>query len=77
MKASHLINIIQSNYTADEEIIVMWWDKSAFDFPDDYEIVLTADGWTKTCKEFDQWEDAGNDISQWISDAVIENSECN
>ena len=36
---------------------------------------LTDEAWTEICKEFDEWDDAGNDVSEWIADAVVEKSE--
>jgi hypothetical protein len=77
MKVSELIKVLQENNKPDDEILVLWWEKSTFDFPEDYEIKLTDEGWLKTSQEFDSWGEAGSSISDWIADAVIENSETN
>ena len=46
-------------------------------YPTDDEHTLTDGAWAEICKEFDEWDDAGNDVSEWIADAVIEKAEIN
>jgi hypothetical protein len=77
MKVSELIKVLQENNKPDDEILVIWWEKNSFDFPEDYELKLTDKGWMKISKEFDEWDEAGSSISDWIADAVIENAETN
>lgn len=69
MKVKHLIHTLQEGYEPDAEIIVLWWDKP------DYEDRLTDESWSKICTEFDEWEEAGADISEWVADAIIEHSQ--
>jgi len=58
-------------------IIALWWEKPSFDYDPEDEVQLTDSAWQEICREFNEWEDAGNDISEWIADAVIEKSEEN
>jgi hypothetical protein len=73
MKVSKVIEALQQ-LSQDDEILVLWWEKNAFDFPEDYEIKLTDDGWLKVVKDFDEWGNAGSDIDDWIAEATIEHS---
>jgi hypothetical protein len=75
MKVSRLIELLQEQNKPDEEIVVLWWEKNHFDFPEDYELKLTDEAWLKVSTEFDLWDNAGAEIGEWISDAVIEYSE--
>jgi len=75
MKVSELIKVLQEQNKPDDEILVIWWEKNSFDFPEDYEIKLTDDGWLKVVKEFNEWGNAGSDIDDWIANAVIEHAE--
>jgi len=61
----------------DDDIIALWWEKPSFDYDPEDEVQLTDSAWQEICREFNEWEDAGNDISEWIADAVIEKSEEN
>lgn len=72
MKVSSLIKILQSNYVQDEEIIVLWWDR--FLVRNNDETSLTKEAWSKICTEFDQWENAGRDINEWVAEAILEYS---
>jgi len=73
MKVSLLIDLIKHN--PDDDIMVLWWEKESFDYLPDEEVTLTKEAWLEICNEFDQWNDAGNDVSEWIADAVIEKAE--
>lgn len=55
----------------DTEICALWWERETFDDPND---PITDECWTKVGKEFDNWDDAGANITDWIADAVIDNS---
>ena len=76
MKVSELLTQLQALDPSDD-ICVLYWEKSSFEFPEDYEIVITAKGWKEVCEEFDQWDDAGSNTTTWISDAVIDKAEVN
>lgn len=58
-----------------DDICALWWEKPSYDYDSDDENVLTKEAWTEICTEFDKWEDAGTELSEWIADAVIEKSE--
>jgi hypothetical protein len=77
MKVSQLIKVLQEQNKPDDEILVLWWEKHHFDFPEDYEIKLTDEGWMKISKEFDSWDNAGEEIGEWIADASVEHAEIN
>lgn len=62
-----------SRYSPDEELCILWWDKPQFDNLDGLE--LTQQGWALICREFDEWENAGNDVNQWIMDSALEYAE--
>lgn len=64
-----------SRYSPDDELCILYWDKEQFDYRDDEHEVLTTEKWAEICKEFDEWEDAGHSVSEWIADAVIEKVE--
>lgn len=77
MKVSQLINTLLENNKPDDEIIVLWWEKRNFDYNDDDELVLTDEAWRKVSDEFDTWDNAGQDIGEWLADAVTEHAEIN
>lgn len=74
MKVSELLTQLQALDPSDD-ICVLYWEKSSYDYDDDDETVLTQEAWVEICKEFDEWEDAGTELSEWIADAVIEKTE--
>lgn len=76
MKVSELLTQLQALDPSDD-ICVLYWEKSSFEFPEDYEIVITAEGWKEVCEEFDEWDNADENITTWISDAVIDKAERN
>lgn len=77
MKVSELIEALQENNNPDDEILVFWWEKQNFNFPEDDELELTDKAWLKVSKEFDSGIccNASEEVTQWIADAVIEYSE--
>ena len=68
MKASDLIKKLQE-LPEGSEVCALWWTQETFD--DAYQ-PITDTQWSKVCAEFDDWDDAGHNISEWISDAVID-----
>jgi hypothetical protein len=74
MKVKDLLEAL-SQYEPDKDICVLWWDKETYDYTPESEEQLSSEAWARICKEFDEWEEAGLDESQWIADAVIEYSE--
>lgn len=74
MKISSLLKILEGK-SPDEDICVLLWLKEDMGYPTDDEHILTDEAWTEICKEFDEWDDAGNDVSEWIADAVVEKAE--
>lgn len=77
MKVSQLINTLLENNKPDDEIIVLWWEKRNFDYDENDELVLTDEAWRKVSDEFDTWDNAGQDIGEWLADAVTEHAEIN
>jgi hypothetical protein len=74
MKVKTLLEML-SRYSPEDELCVLYWDKEQFDYRDDEHEVLTTEKWAEISKEFDEWEDAGHQVSEWIADAVIEKVE--
>lgn len=74
MKVSELLTQLQKLNPTDD-ICVLYWEKPSYDYDDDDENVLTQKAWAEICTEFDEWEDAGTELSEWIADAVIEKTE--
>lgn len=70
MKVKNLIATLQ-DYEPDAEIIVLWWDKPEESLEGDN---LSDENWHKICTEFDEWGEAGADISEWIATAISEYS---
>jgi hypothetical protein len=77
MKVSQLIKVLQEQNKPDDEILVLWWEKHHFDYSDDDEMKLTDEAWAKISNEFDSWDNAGEEIGEWIADAVSEHAELN
>jgi hypothetical protein len=72
MKIKQIMEML-SRYSPEDELCILWWDKPQFDNLD--ELSLTEEGWARICKEFDEWENAGSEINQWMLDASIEYAE--
>jgi len=68
MKASELIKTMQE-LDPDAEVCALWWTQETFD--DAYQ-PITDIQWSKVCDQFDNWDNAGAEVSEWISDAVID-----
>ena len=71
MKVSALLKQL-NDLNPNDEICVLYWIKEAYDYSDVEEEEITLEALAEICKEFDEWDDAGHDVSQWIADAVIE-----
>lgn len=69
MKVSALIKVLQEGHTPDEDIIVLWWSN-----PEEFagNSTLSDENWNKICLEFDEWDNAGADISDWVATAISE-----
>lgn len=65
MKVEKLLKIIEENYKSEDDICVLLWDK-----PMD----ISVEQWSKVCADFDEWDNAGADINDWIVDAIIDHS---
>lgn len=70
MKISRLIKILQEQNNPDEEICVLWWEKNHFDRDKEETIHLTEDGWAKVVAEFERWDEAGDEVGEWIAESV-------
>lgn len=75
MKVSRLIELLQTQNKPEDEVLVLWWEKRNFDYSDDDELKLTDEAWLKISSEFDSWGGAGQDVGEWIADAVSEHAE--
>jgi hypothetical protein len=71
MKAKEMLKVL-SDMKPEDELCVLWWTKENYEYSPDDEVKLTDEAWTEICKEFDAWDNAGQDVSEWIADAVIE-----
>ena len=69
MKIKTLLEML-NRYSPEDELCVLYWDKDNFDYEE-----LTVSAWSQICKEFDEWEDAGSDVSEWLSEAVFKKAE--
>jgi hypothetical protein len=69
VKIKQVIDML-SRYSPEDELCILWWDKPQFDNLDG--LVLDDEAWARICKEFDEWDDAGADVNQWILDASID-----
>lgn len=72
MKVKQIMEML-SRYSPEDELVVLWWDKPQFDNLDGLD--LSHESWDRICKEFDEWEDAGSEVNQWILDASIDYAE--
>jgi hypothetical protein len=72
MKIKQVIDML-SRYSPEDELCILWWDKPQFDNLDG--LVLDDEAWARICKEFDEWDNAGADVNQWILDASIDYAE--
>ena len=71
MKVSALLKQL-NDLNPDDDICALYWIKESYDYSDVEEEEITQEAWAQICKEFDEWDDAGRDVSEWIADAVIE-----
>lgn len=74
MKVHQLLKELNA-LNPDDDLCVLYWEKSAFDYSEDDEFVLTKEAWAKVVEEFDDMDFIS--IGEWISDAVIEHTEVN
>lgn len=68
MKVSQLIKVF-NELDQDTEVCVLWWERETFDDPDE---PVTDECWTNVCNDFDNWDDAGADISEWVANAICD-----
>jgi hypothetical protein len=61
----------------EDDVCALFWIKPHYEFLGEDELKLTDEGWAEVCKEFDEWDNAGQDVTEWIADAVIEKAEIN
>lgn len=69
MKTSDLIKILQE-LPEDSQLCALWWTKDTFE---DFDEPISPLLWTQVCDEFDAWDNADGEISQWIHSAIIDN----
>lgn len=74
MKVKDLLKMLEA-YKPEDNLCVLYWDKEQYDYPDSDELELSEQSWVEVCNEFDTWDDAGADITEWLHDAVIEKAE--
>ena len=53
MKVKDLVQMVTTNYDAEDEVIVLIYSKDTFDYPEDDEMVLTDEGWLKMVEEME------------------------
>lgn len=71
MKVSELKELI-SGWDDSDELCVLIWDKSLFDFDED--LVLTDEGWSNVVKAFEE-NDVASGIHQSLYDAAMDEAE--
>ncbi len=71
MKVSELIERIQRIAQPDDDICVLYWTKDSFGLETDEQI----ETWKKTVEQFDDWDDAGWTVGDWLSDAIVDNTD--
>ena len=74
MKVQKIIKWLQ-DLDPDSDIACLWWTKPSF-FEDDWDgEEVSNQMWADICQEFDDWDNAGADINDWIADAIIEHKQ--
>jgi len=76
MKVKDLIKYL-SDMDSEDHICALVYDKRQFDFPDDDEMILTAEGWEKLCNDFDErgFDDIWQSLHMGALDYAEENTE--
>lgn len=72
MKVKYLKRLLTA-FRDDDDLCVLIWDKSRFDYDENDELELTDESWKKVCSEFDGMEFIS--VGEWISDSVMEYAE--
>jgi hypothetical protein len=68
MKVKELLELIAyKKWGDDEELCVLIYDKSMFDYPEDDEMVLTNEGWAKVVKDFEETDESIGFPGMWES----------
>jgi len=68
MKALELIKAMQE-LDPDAEVCALWWTQETFD--DSYQ-PITDYTWSKVVTEFENWGNAGSEVSEWLCNTVID-----
>jgi hypothetical protein len=74
MKIKLVIEML-SRYSPDDEICLLYWDNEQYDYAEEEDFSLTLENWAKICDEFDNWDNAGESVTRWISEAVHDHLE--
>lgn len=75
MKVRELTKLIEDlQLGPEDEIAVMIFDKSCFDWNEDDDMELTDEGWAKVVAEFESASVLFENVSQEINFAVIDHS---
>lgn len=53
MKVKDLVQMVTTNYDAEDEVIVLIYSKDTFDYPEEDEMTLTDEGWLKMVEEME------------------------
>lgn len=73
MRVADLIAML-SRYSPDTQVCALYWDKELFDYDKEDETHLTDEAWGRICREFDETEELGASVTEWIRDAALEYS---
>ena len=67
MKVSKVIEMLGKNYSPDDELVIMWWDKKAM--ANDDEVSDEAMAYAEEVLEDDEW--LGSSIHDIIREAIV------
>ena len=70
MKVSKAIEMLAKNYSSDDELVIMWWDKGIMTFDDEVEVSDEAMAYAEGVLEDDEW--LGSSIYETIREAIAE-----
>lgn len=74
MKVSEALQLL-SVLHPDEDIIMLMWSRSDVDNLQDDELQLAPDKWSQIVSEFEEADDLGDSIHDWVTASVLEYAE--
>lgn len=68
MKVTRMIEFL-NEMNPNDDIAVLWWERQHFGDADD---PVPEEVWSLACDQFDEWDDAGNQLTEWLQDTIID-----